>query len=153
MSHVYCLECGFQNPEAANYCARCGALLEKDDPGDETTLTYTPDDVDEEGTHGLEGVEGPALVVRSGGGRAGEHFPLHSERTTLGRSPDCDIFLDDVTVSRHHAVLSRRGDVFVVEDQGSLNGTFVNRRRVESAQLEDDDELQIGKYRLIFLAS
>jgi hypothetical protein len=153
LSHVYCLECGFQNPEAANYCARCGALLEKDDPGDETTLTYVPDDAAEEGAHGLEGVAGPALVVRSGGGRAGEHFPLQQERTTLGRSPDCDIFLDDVTVSRNHAVLSRRGDVFVVEDQGSLNGTFVNRHRVEAAELEDDDELQIGKYRLIFLAS
>jgi hypothetical protein len=153
LSHVYCLECGFQNPEAANYCARCGALLEKDDPGDETTLTYVPDDAAEEGAHGLKGVAGPALVVRSGGGRAGEHFPLQQERTTLGRSPDCDIFLDDVTVSRNHAVLSRRGDVFVVEDQGSLNGTFVNRHRVEAAELEDDDELQIGKYRLIFLAS
>ena len=97
--------------------------------------------------------KGPALVVRSGGGRAGEHFLLQNERTTLGRSPDCDVFLDDVTVSRHHAALSRRGDVFVVEDQGSLNGTFVNRHRVESAELSDDDELQIGKYRLIFLAS
>ena len=153
MSHVYCLECGFQNPEAANYCARCGALLEKEEAGYETTLTYTPDDVDEDQAHRVEGVEGPALVVRSGGGRAGEHFLLQNERTTLGRSPDCDVFLDDVTVSRHHAVLSRRGDVFVVEDQGSLNGTFVNRHRVESAELSDDDELQIGKYRLIFLAS
>ena len=153
MSHVYCLECGFQNPEAANYCARCGALLEKEDPGGETTLTYTPEDVAEERAPGLEDVEGPALVVRSGGGRAGEHFALGDERTTLGRSPDCDVFLDDVTVSRHHAVLSRRGDAFVIEDQGSLNGTFVNRRRVESAELEDGDELQIGKYRLIFLSS
>jgi pSer/pThr/pTyr-binding forkhead associated (FHA) protein len=152
LSHVYCLECGFQNPEAANYCARCGALLEKEEVGGETTLSYTPDEISDETAPGLEDVEGPALVVRSGGGRAGEHFALQGARTTVGRSPDCDIFLDDVTVSRHHAVLSSRGDAFVIEDQGSLNGTFVNRHRVESAELEDGDELQIGKYRLIFLS-
>jgi len=152
MSHIYCLECGYQNPEAANYCAKCGALLAKEEVGDETTISYTPDQLADETVPGLEGLEGPALIVRSGGGRAGEHFIPTGERTTIGRSPDCDIFLDDVTVSRHHAVLVRRGDAFVIEDRGSLNGTFVNRRRVESAELEDGDELQIGKYRLIFLA-
>src|SRR5207237_9379930 len=97
-------------------------------------------------------VEGPALVVRSGGGRAGETFTPQSERTTIGRSPDCPVFLDDVTVSRRHAVLVERDGRWFVEDQGSLNGTFVNRRRVESAELSDGDELQIGKYRLTFLA-
>jgi pSer/pThr/pTyr-binding forkhead associated (FHA) protein len=97
-------------------------------------------------------VEGPALVIRSGGGRAGEHFALERERTTIGRSPDCDIFLDDVTVSRRHAVALKQGEAFVIEDQGSLNGTFLNRRRIESAELSDDDELQIGKYRLVFFA-
>jgi hypothetical protein len=152
MSHVYCLECGFQNPETANYCARCGTLLEKDEPGAETTLTYTPEDLGEDSVEGLEGVQGPALVVRSGGGRAGEHFTPTAERTSIGRSPDCDIFLDDVTVSRSHAVLVQQGSGFVIEDQGSLNGTFVNRRRVESAELFDGDEVQIGKYRLIFLS-
>jgi hypothetical protein len=154
LSHVYCLECGFQNPEAANFCARCGALLEKEGAsGEETTLSYTPEDVAEEATSRPEDVEGPAFVVRSGGGRAGEHFPLQGERTSVGRSPDCDIFLDDVTVSRQHAVLVRRGDSFVIEDQGSLNGTFVNRHRVESGELEDGDEVQIGKYRLIFFST
>ena len=97
-------------------------------------------------------VEGPALVVRSGGGRAGETFTPQSERTTIGRSPDCPVFLDDVTVSRRHAVLVERDSRWFVEDQGSLNGTFVNRRRVESAELSDGDEIQIGKYRLTFLA-
>ena len=150
MSHVYCGECGFQNPEAANYCARCGALLHEE-VGDETTLSYTPED-EAEGEVVREAVEGPALVIRSGGGRAGEHFLLEQERTTIGRSPDCDIFLDDVTVSRRHAVCLREGDTFVIEDQGSLNGTFLNRRRIESAELSDDDELQVGKYRLVFLA-
>ena len=151
MSHVYCLECGFQNPQAANYCARCGALLEKDEPG-ETTVTLTAEELPEDSLVGVEGLAGPALVVRSGGGRAGEHFLPQGPRTTIGRSPDCDIFLDDVTVSRNHAVLHRDGDTFTIEDQGSLNGTFINRRRVDSIQLEDGDELQIGKYRLIFLS-
>jgi pSer/pThr/pTyr-binding forkhead associated (FHA) protein len=151
VSHIYCQECGFQNPEAANYCARCGALLVKDEGGTETTQTFTQEERDELPAEALEdlGIKGPALVVRSGGGRAGEMF--HPEgMTTIGRSPDCGIFLDDVTVSRKHAVLSERDGGFFIEDQGSLNGTFVNRKRVESAQLEDGDELQIGKYRLTF---
>jgi pSer/pThr/pTyr-binding forkhead associated (FHA) protein len=152
MSHIYCQECGFQNPEAANYCARCGALLVKDETGSETTQTFTADDGDDAQGDVLDdlGISGPALVVRSGGGRAGETYHPEGE-TTIGRSPDCGIFLDDVTVSRKHAVLVERNGNFVVEDQGSLNGTFVNRKRVESAQLEDGDELQIGKYRLTFL--
>jgi pSer/pThr/pTyr-binding forkhead associated (FHA) protein len=152
VSHIYCQECGFQNPEAANYCARCGALLVKEDGGTEATQTFTAEEADDTPADALEdlGITGPALVVRSGGGRAGETF--HPEReTTIGRSPDCGIFLDDVTVSRKHAVVTERDGSFFVEDQGSLNGTFVNRKRVESAQLDDGDELQIGKYRLTFL--
>ena len=152
MSHVYCTECGFQNPEAANYCAKCGALLEKEEPGSETTLALTPADLDDDGIGALEGIEGPALVIRSGGGRAGEHFVPQGARTTIGRSPDCDVFLDDVTVSRNHAVLVDQDGRFTIEDQGSLNGTYVNRSRVESAELEDGDELQIGKYRLTFFS-
>jgi pSer/pThr/pTyr-binding forkhead associated (FHA) protein len=73
------------------------------------------------------------------------------DRTTIGRSPDCEVFLDDVTVSRKHAVLVRQGERFEVEDLSSLNGTFLNRKRIEKAPLEDGDELQIGKYRLTFL--
>src|SRR6201981_994733 len=154
MSHVYCPECGFQNSEAANYCSRCGAMLVKDEPGSETTMSYTPEDAEEGAALTLEelGTEGPALVVRPGGGRAGETFVPQGERTTIGRSPDCSVFLDDVTVSRKHAVLVEREGRWFVEDQGSLNGTFVNRRRVEAAELSDGDELQIGKYRLTFLA-
>jgi pSer/pThr/pTyr-binding forkhead associated (FHA) protein len=98
------------------------------------------------------GLEGPALVVRAGGGRAGESFKPVGERTRIGRSPDCEIFLDDVTVSRNHAVLIDNDRSFVVEDQGSLNGTFVNRKRIESAPLAEGDELQIGKYRMTFIA-
>jgi len=149
--NVYCQECGFQNPESANYCARCGALLAKSESAVETTQSLSPEEL-----AGLDepdsGIEGPALVVRAGGGRAGESFHPTGERTRIGRSPDCDIFLDDVTVSRNHAVLIDRGGRFSVEDQGSLNGTFVNRRRIESAALESGDELQIGKYRMTFIA-
>jgi hypothetical protein len=152
MSHVYCPECGFQNPESANYCARCGALLVKDGPSD-TTMTFTPDEGELE-TGELEelAIERPALVVRSGGGRAGETFHPEGGQTTIGRSPDCGVFLDDVTVSRRHAVLQERDGRYYIEDQGSLNGTFLNRRRIENAELSDGDELQIGKYRLTFLA-
>ncbi|HSL66439.1 MAG TPA: FHA domain-containing protein [Gaiellaceae bacterium] len=153
MSHVYCPECGFQNPESANYCARCGAHLVKDEAGD-TTQTFSAVEEAEEGETAQDlGVEGPALVVRSGGGRAGETFHPQGESTTIGRSPDCGIFLDDVTVSRRHAVLRERDGAFSIEDQGSLNGTFVNRRRIEAEQrLDDGDEVQIGKYRLTFLS-
>ena len=153
MSHIYCQECGFQNPEAANYCARCGALLVKDEGGAETTQTYTPEEIaDEEGPLEIA-AEGPALVVRSGGGRAGEHFIPEGDRTTIGRSPDNDIFLDDVTVSRKHAVVLQSGGELRIEDLGSLNGTFVDRRRIDAAtQLESGDEVQIGKYRLSFIS-
>ena len=152
MSHVYCGECGFQNPEAANYCARCGARLEKGEPG-EQTMTFTPEDVADDPGAALDDVggKGPALVVRAGGGRAGESFFPDGERTLIGRSPECDVFLDDVTVSRKHAELVRDGDAFTITDLGSLNGTFVNRHRIENATLADDDEVQIGKYRMTFL--
>jgi pSer/pThr/pTyr-binding forkhead associated (FHA) protein len=152
VSHIYCAECGFQNSEAANYCARCGAMLEREPNEAETTLSYTPESLADEKGPGVEGVEGPALVVRSGGGRSGEVFQLQGERTSVGRSPDCDIFLDDVTVSRSHAVIAREGGRFTIEDLGSLNGTFLNRHRIEQATLTDDDEVQIGKYRFVFLA-
>jgi FHA domain/zinc-ribbon domain len=153
LSHVYCGECGFQNPEASNYCSRCGARLEKGESG-EPTMTFTPEEISEDPAAALQdlGGKGPALVVRAGGGRAGESFRPTGERTRIGRSPDCEIFLDDVTVSRNHAVLLQQGGKIVVEDQGSLNGTFVNRRRIDSAPLTEGDELQIGKYRMTFIA-
>jgi hypothetical protein len=151
MSHVYCPECGFQNPEAANFCSKCGAALVRDSSGGDTTMAFDPEELEEDSPLEDLGMQGPALVVRSGGGRAGEHFVPQEGSTTIGRSPDCDIFLDDVTVSRNHATLRRDDSGFVIEDQGSLNGTFVNRRRIESAPLADGDEVQVGKYRLTFL--
>jgi hypothetical protein len=149
MSHVYCPECGFQNPEAANYCARCGAYLRRDDQG-ETTLSLDVGELGEEGVAAGE-QPGPALVVRAGGGRAGESFATAGPRTLIGRSPDCDVFLDDVTVSRRHAEITHENDSYVIRDLGSLNGTFVNRHRIETSVLADDDEVQIGKYRMTFL--
>jgi hypothetical protein len=151
VSHVYCSECGFQSPAAANYCARCGALLVHAE-GDETTMSLAPDDLRDDDPEALDvSVEGTALVVRAGGGRAGETFAPTGPRTLIGRSPDCDVFLDDVTVSRRHAELLHDGEQYTIRDLGSLNGTFVNRERVESAELHDDDEVQIGKYRMTFL--
>jgi FHA domain/zinc-ribbon domain len=153
VSHVYCAECGFQNPEASNYCSHCGALLPTE-AGSETTMSF---DMDDDGNEVdlLEslGITGPALVVRSGGGMAGQSFQPDEDRvrTLIGRSPECHVFLDDVTVSRRHAELVREGDVFSIRDLGSLNGTYVNRQRIESAELSDGDEVQIGKYRLTFL--
>ena len=152
MTHVYCPECGFQSPAAANYCPRCGALLAKE-TGAETTMSFELESESEDADPLLAslGITGPALVVRSGGGMAGQSFQLSNDRTLVGRSPECDIFLDDVTVSRRHAELQREGETFTIRDLGSLNGTYVNRRRIESVVLEDDDEVQIGKYRLTFL--
>ena len=152
MTNVHCPECGFQNPEAANYCSRCGALLIRDEPAN-TTMSFTPDDATEDEALSLADlrIEGPALVVRAGGGRSGETFALDHDHVSIGRGPECEIFLDDVTVSRKHAVLTRGPDGYTIDDEGSLNGTYVNRRRVETAKLEDGDEVQIGKYKLSFL--
>jgi pSer/pThr/pTyr-binding forkhead associated (FHA) protein len=96
--------------------------------------------------------EAGALVIRSGGGRVGQSYPLSGEQLSIGRSPEAEVFLDDVTVSRDHATLVRRAGAWWLDDSGSLNGTYVNRRRIDSQKLEDGDELQIGKYKLTYLA-
>jgi hypothetical protein len=151
----HCPECGFANADGANYCQRCGAFLAgAEPPPGATTATYRVGETGEIEEVELENVvaRGAALVIRAGGGRAGESFPLDGERLTVGRRPDSDIFLDDVTVSRDHAVLVRRGKDYFLDDLGSLNGTYVNRRRIESHRLADGDELQIGKYKLAYLS-
>jgi pSer/pThr/pTyr-binding forkhead associated (FHA) protein len=154
LSHVYCGECGFQNPEASNYCSRCGARLEKGESG-EQTMTFTPEEVNDDPGAALQdiGGKGPALVVRAGGGRAGESFFPSDERTLIGRSPECDVFLDDVTVSRKHAEFVRHRTAFEVRDLNSLNGTYFDGVRIDTALLSDGAEVQIGKYRLTFYAS
>jgi pSer/pThr/pTyr-binding forkhead associated (FHA) protein len=95
---------------------------------------------------------GTALLVVRRGPNAGARFLLDHDVTTSGRHPDSDIFLDDVTVSRRHAEFHRDGSTFTVRDVGSLNGTYVNRERVEAATLASGDEVQIGKFRLVLIA-
>ncbi len=151
----HCPECGFVNQEAANYCQKCGTFIGARDGSDEpTTTTYKVGETGE-----IEAIDidaaveeaGAALVIRSGGGRAGEAFPMSEDRMAIGRSPEAAVFLDDVTVSRNHALLVTRPDGVYVDDLGSLNGTYVNRSRIESQKLEDGDEIQVGKYKLSFL--
>jgi FHA domain len=152
---MHCTECGFVNSEGANYCQRCGALLPRvEGDGDPATATYRIGETGE-----LVPVEigevterGPAFVIRAGGGRVGESFPVTGERMSIGRRPDSEVFLDDITVSRDHALLIHRGEDWYLDDCGSLNGTYVNRSRIESHQLQEGDEVQIGKYRLTFHA-
>jgi pSer/pThr/pTyr-binding forkhead associated (FHA) protein len=150
---MHCPECGFVNSEGANYCQKCGAFLsDVQQESDDTTAAWQldetgdirpldPETVAQEGT----------LVIRAGGGRSGETFQVVGEQMRIGRSPDAEVFLDDVTVSRNHALLVRRRDGLFIDDLGSLNGTYVNRRRIESHKLVDGDELQIGKYKLTYL--
>lgn len=124
----------------------------------DTTITYASS-TETDPTTGLTGddqravdalPQGSALLVVQRGPNAGARFLLDSERTTAGRAADSDIFLDDVTVSRRHAEFGRVGDGYRVVDVGSLNGSYVNRQRIESAVLNPGDEVQIGKYRLVY---
>jgi hypothetical protein len=155
MAH-HCPECGFVNAEGANYCQKCGAFVGPlETPKDPATATYRIDETGELVPVELEDVvarEGAALVIRAGGGRVGESFPLEGDRSTIGRRPDSAVFLDDVTVSRDHALIVRRGGDWHLDDLGSLNGTYVNRHRIETVRLSDGDELQVGKYKLTFLS-
>jgi pSer/pThr/pTyr-binding forkhead associated (FHA) protein len=129
----------------------------------ERTSVFRADFLDAEGTEqqqppaepSVAGVDalpaGSALLVVKRGPNAGSRFLLDRDTTSAGRHPDSDIFLDDVTVSRRHAEFRREGGEFVVIDVGSLNGTYVNREPVDSAVLAGGDEVQIGKFRLVFL--
>jgi pSer/pThr/pTyr-binding forkhead associated (FHA) protein len=151
---VHCPECGFVNAEGANYCAKCGAYIGQGESDDPTTATYRVGETGEIEPVEIEEVTaaGAALVIRAGGGRVGETFSLTGDHLSIGRRPESEIFLDDVTVSRDHAMLVRRSGAWFLDDSGSLNGTYVNRRRIDSHKLEDGDELQIGKYKLTYLA-
>jgi pSer/pThr/pTyr-binding forkhead associated (FHA) protein len=149
---VFCTRCGHPNKDDARYCAKCGAPLQ-----DETTMSITPIEAEPEGAdetpipvHELEA--GQALLLVKHGPNAGSTFMLEAAVTTAGRSPDSDVFLDDVTVSRKHAEFRREDDGFYVHDQGSLNGTYVNRERVDVTKLASNDEVQIGKFKLVFFA-
>lgn len=156
MADVFCTNCGHKNPLGANFCASCGQTLAQD--GENTTVTFALDTpAPESGEHDLafdldDIPPGAGLLVITKGAIAGTRLALTKEVTTAGRHPDSDLFLDDVTVSRRHAELARTADGFVVRDAGSLNGTYLNRERVEEARLSNGDEVQVGKFKLVFFA-
>ncbi|HEY5011652.1 MAG TPA: FHA domain-containing protein [Acidimicrobiia bacterium] len=149
---MICGRCGHPNPDGANYCSSCGAAIV---PAEETTLTLSAveaADVEEDLAKYLEELApGVGLLVLRQGTVAGSSYRLEAPVTTAGRHPDSDIFLDDITVSRRHAIIERDADGFKVRDAGSLNGTYVNRERVDEARLRTGDELQIGRFRLSFV--
>jgi FHA domain/zinc-ribbon domain len=163
---VFCTRCGHENPDDARFCAQCGAPLARADyqAGPDATSIFSPGALedyaasagDEQADEHVGAVDalppGSALLVVKRGPNAGSRFLLDQDVTTAGRHPDSDIFLDDVTVSRRHAEFHRGSGGFTVRDVGSLNGTYVNRERVESATLANSDEVQIGKFRLVFIA-
>jgi pSer/pThr/pTyr-binding forkhead associated (FHA) protein len=147
---VRCTKCGHRNPDDAHFCANCGSPLQED-----TTITFTPIEAEEEaavevGPPHSELESGQALLVVQRGPNAGSKFLIDKDVTTAGRHPESDIFLDDVTVSRRHAEFLRNDGRFLIKDVGSLNGTYVNRQRVDQAELASGDELQIGKFKLTF---
>ena len=153
---MFCNNCGHRNPEGSNFCSSCGAPL-AESGGQDTTITFAPGeletDLDEEvhvSPEELEGGRGVLIVKR--GPNAGSKFFLDTDATGVGRHPESDIFLDDITVSRRHAEIRRAGDGFTLHDVGSLNGTYVNRERVEGAELRSGDEIQVGKFKLVFLS-
>ena len=162
MPRVYCTRCGEANPDGARFCSQCGSPLTRgggERPG-ETTSTISlagsevsdaelAEPLDEAAVEALP--VGTALLVVRRGPNAGSRFLLDSDLTTVGRHPGSDIFLDDVTVSRRHAEFYRHAYGFTVRDVGSLNGTYVNRDRIEESDLRDGDEVQVGKFRLVFL--
>jgi pSer/pThr/pTyr-binding forkhead associated (FHA) protein len=163
MASVYCIRCGQDNPEGARFCSQCGTPLARgqgEGTTDTTSIISLGGDV-AEADYGDESVAdaatldslpaGTALLVVRRGPNAGSRFLLDSDLTLVGRHPDSDIFLDDVTVSRRHAEFYRSGSRFTVRDVGSLNGTYVNRERIEETDLTGGDEVQVGKFRLVFL--
>jgi pSer/pThr/pTyr-binding forkhead associated (FHA) protein len=174
MPSIYCSRCGRPNPADARFCSSCGAPLVRSDlptgpatggfaavpdvrPGETTsTLSLNRDDEAEAEPYPQFAVDalppGSALLVVLRGPNAGSRFLLDRDVTTAGRHPDSDIFLDDVTVSRRHAEFYRQGARFLVRDVGSLNGTYVGRERIDEAELADGAEVQIGKFRLLFLS-
>jgi len=154
MGPVYCNQCGHRNPGDAAFCSSCGALLDR--PVDHTVTLAKVDPlqeslVDEDPVVHLGSLATgvASLVVRSTS-QAGATFPLTDPVTRLGRHPDSEIMLDDITVSRRHAEVVRSGSGYEVHDAGSLNGTYVNHERVDHAVLRNGDELQVGKFRLVF---
>ena len=151
---MFCTHCGHPNRDDARFCAECGHALQGD-----PTLSITPVEVEDEAQDEFpfphdELERGQALLLVKRGPNAGSTFLLQSDATSVGRNPDSDVFLDDVTVSRAHAVIERRdSDAFFVRDIGSLNGTYVNGEQVDETKLASGDEVQIGMFKLMFFTA
>lgn len=137
-----CPRCGAENLAGANFCSTCGRALA--DVTEEPTESRTFEELEAAGGSAVAG-----FLVRRGP-MAGSRFELEPGRTSLGRHPDADIFLDDITVSRQHAEVIEDAGGWSVRDTGSLNGTYVNRTRIDQASLVDGDEVQVGKFKLVF---
>jgi hypothetical protein len=155
---VFCNQCGHRNPSDANFCSSCGALLAHGQ-SDSTTVTLHP--VDEQGELSDDELQvslpdegdGVGMLVVKRGPNAGTRFVLAAPVTKVGRHPESDIFLDDITVSRRHAEFARTDGGCTVRDVGSLNGTYLNHQRIEEARLESGDEVQVGKFKLVYVAA
>ncbi|PKQ28905.1 MAG: hypothetical protein CVT63_00235 [Candidatus Anoxymicrobium japonicum] len=151
---MICPSCGKNNPSTSAYCCQCGERLAESSKDESTTiLTPVETDAGEEVRVIVPEVElacGEAMFVVKRGPNAGARFLLDKDVTTAGRHPESDIFLDDITVSRRHVEI-RKSNGFKAVDMGSLNGTYVNKSRVEEVDLSSGDEVQIGKFKLIFL--
>lgn len=154
-SYVFCNQCGHRNPPTSSFCSSCGSPL---DSLDDRTITLTAVDPLQDAPGSDDDILVPmselpnelgVLIVRAGA-QAGSRFALDQSVTRLGRHPDSEISLDDITVSRRHASIERTPEGHVVTDAGSLNGTYVNQERIDRMLLRHGDELQIGKFRLVF---
>ena len=157
MATVLCPQCGHANPLGSHFCSSCGADLDWGDSGEggTTMSVLVPiDSPEEEVQVELDGLPpGIGMLVVTRGHNSGSRYALDEPVVTAGRHPDSMIFLDDITVSRRHAEIRQAaGGGYVVADAGSLNGTYLNRQRVEESPLHDGDELQIGTFKLLFLA-
>ena len=157
MADVFCNQCGHRNPPGSNFCSSCGAPLAH--PGEDTTITFQPIEAagevaDEELSVTLDELpEGVGMLVVKRGPNAGSKFLLDTDVTRAGRHPDSDIVLDDISVSRRHAEVVRSAAGYDVKDVGSLNGTYLNRERIDETALASGDEVQIGKFKLLFLTT
>ena len=153
MTDVSCPQCGHPNLVSAKFCSSCGVALGDGEHHTTMSVTVPIDSAIEEVEIELDELPpGVGMLVVTRGPNSGSKFALDEPLVTAGRHPDSVIFLDDITVSRRHAEVRQTEGGYEVADVGSLNGTYLNRERVESARLSDGDELQIGTFKLLFLA-
>jgi pSer/pThr/pTyr-binding forkhead associated (FHA) protein len=154
VAETECGRCGHHNAPDANFCSSCGAPIERE-VQDRPTIQLQldgPGGQPDEVSLDLDELPGIGVLVVRAGPNAGSTFAVDKDVITAGRHPDSDIFLDDITVSRRHAEVRKSGSGLVVADVGSLNGTYLNRERIEQAELNDGDTVQVGKFKLVFVA-